>query len=90
MARNLHITGPAQKLRLPAKDQARVKNVLLAMQQDPFSGDTKRIKRQAAARAKVEARDLELINTAEPELNEEVEDILRYHDRALKKALALD
>ena len=78
MARNLHITGPAQKLRLPAKDRARVKNALLAMQQDPFSGDIKRIKRQAAVRAKVEARDLELINQAADELNTEVEDILRY------------
>ena len=41
MAWNLHITGPAQKeiQKLPAKDQARVKDALLAMQQDPFSGD---------------------------------------------------
>jgi hypothetical protein len=41
MAWNLHITGPAQKefRKLPAKDQARVKDALLAMQQDPFSGD---------------------------------------------------
>jgi metal-responsive CopG/Arc/MetJ family transcriptional regulator len=30
------------------------------------------------ARAKIEARDLELINKAADELNEEVEDILRY------------
>jgi mRNA-degrading endonuclease RelE of RelBE toxin-antitoxin system len=47
MAWNLHITGPAQKefLKLPPKDQARVKNALLAMQQDPFSGDIKRLKR---------------------------------------------
>jgi mRNA interferase RelE/StbE len=51
MAWNLHITGPAQKefLKLPPKDQARVKNALLAMQQDPFSGDIKRLKGQAAA-----------------------------------------
>ena len=92
MAWNLHITGPAQKefQKLPPRDQARVKNTLIAMPQDPFSDDIKRIKRQAAARAKVEARDLELINTTESELNEEVEDILRYQDRALKKALALD
>jgi hypothetical protein len=41
-------------------------------------------------RAKVEAGDLELINKAAPELNEEVEDILRYQDRALKRALALE
>ena len=31
-------------------------------------------------RAQVEARDLELINTAANELNAEVEDILRYQD----------
>jgi mRNA interferase RelE/StbE len=51
MAWNLHITGPAQKefLRLPAKDQARVKDALLAMQQDPFSGDIKRLKGQTSA-----------------------------------------
>jgi mRNA interferase RelE/StbE len=51
MAWNLQITGPAQKefQRLPAKDQARVKDALLAMQQDPFSGDIKRLKGQAAA-----------------------------------------
>ncbi|HWY56445.1 MAG TPA: ribbon-helix-helix protein, CopG family [Terriglobales bacterium] len=30
------------------------------------------------ARAKVEARDLELINKAADELNDEVEDVLRY------------
>jgi metal-responsive CopG/Arc/MetJ family transcriptional regulator len=30
------------------------------------------------ARARIEARDLELINQAADELNEEVEDILRY------------
>jgi mRNA interferase RelE/StbE len=51
MAWNLHITGPAQKefRRLPPKDQARVKDALLAMQQDPFSGDIKRLKGQATA-----------------------------------------
>jgi mRNA interferase RelE/StbE len=51
MAWTLHITGPAQKefQKLPAKDQARVKNALLAMQQDPFSGDLKRLKGQALA-----------------------------------------
>ena len=44
MAWTLHITGPAQKefQKLPAKDQARVKNALLAMQQDPFSGECPR------------------------------------------------
>ena len=51
MAWNLHITGPAQKefQKLPAKDRARVRDALLAMQQDPFSGDIKRLKGQAAA-----------------------------------------
>jgi len=55
MAWNLHITGPAQKefQKLPAKDQARVKDALLAMQQDPFSGDIKRLKGQAAWRRRV-------------------------------------
>ena len=46
------------------------------------------LRKRAPARA--EARDLELINKAAPELNEEVEDILRYQDRALKMALALE
>jgi regulator of sigma D len=49
----------------------------------------KRLKDQAVARAKVEARDLELIKQIGPELNEEVADILRYQDRALKRVLAL-
>jgi mRNA-degrading endonuclease RelE of RelBE toxin-antitoxin system len=51
MAWNLHITGPAQKefLKLPPRDQARVKSALLAMQQDPFSGDIKRLKGQSSA-----------------------------------------
>jgi mRNA interferase RelE/StbE len=51
MAWNLQITGPAQKefQKLPAKDQARVKHALLAMQQDPFSGDIKRLKGQPTA-----------------------------------------
>jgi mRNA interferase RelE/StbE len=51
MAWHVHITGPAQKefLKLPAKDRARVKDALLAMQQDPFSGDIKRLKGQTSA-----------------------------------------
>jgi len=51
MAWNLQITGPAQKefQKLPARDRARVKDALLAMQQDPFSGAIKRLKGQAAA-----------------------------------------
>jgi mRNA-degrading endonuclease RelE of RelBE toxin-antitoxin system len=45
---NLQLTGPAQKdfRRLPAKDQARVKAALLAMEQDPFHGDIKRLQAQ--------------------------------------------
>jgi mRNA interferase RelE/StbE len=51
MAWNLQITGPAQKefQKLPAKDQTRVKNTLLAMQQHPFGGDIKRLKGQTSA-----------------------------------------
>jgi mRNA interferase RelE/StbE len=51
MAWNLQVTGPAQKefRKLPAKDQARVKDALLAMQQDPFSGDIKRLKGRTSA-----------------------------------------
>lgn len=51
MAWNLHITGPAQKefLKLPPKDQARVKNALITMEEDPFSGDIKRLKGQTSA-----------------------------------------
>jgi mRNA interferase RelE/StbE len=51
MAWNLHITGPAQKefQKLPARDQARVRDALLAMQQDPFSGNIKRLQGQVAA-----------------------------------------
>jgi mRNA interferase RelE/StbE len=45
---NLQLTGPAQKdfRRLPAKDQARVKAALLAMEKDPFHGDIKRLRAQ--------------------------------------------
>jgi len=52
MAWNVQITGPAQKefQKLPASDQKRVKAALLAMQEDPFSGDVKRLKGQAPAR----------------------------------------
>jgi mRNA interferase RelE/StbE len=43
---NLQLTDPAQKdfRRLPQKDQARVKAALLAMEQEPFQGDIKRLK----------------------------------------------
>jgi mRNA interferase RelE/StbE len=51
MAWNLELTGPAQKdfLKLPPKDQARVRVALLAMQEDPFRGDVKRLKGKPAA-----------------------------------------
>jgi mRNA-degrading endonuclease RelE of RelBE toxin-antitoxin system len=47
----LHVTGPAQKSlrRLPAKDQARVKAALIAMQNDPFGGDIVRLHAQPTA-----------------------------------------
>jgi len=79
MAWNLHITGPAQKefRKLPAKDQARVKDAVPTMNQDSLSGDIKRLE-TAVERAQVDARDLELINQAAHDLNAEVEDILRY------------
>ena len=51
MTWNLQVTGPAQKdLRmLPAKDQARVRVALAAIQDDPFSGDITRLKAQPTA-----------------------------------------
>ena len=51
MAWNLELTGPAQKefQRLPRRDQARVKAAVLAMQEDPFRGDIKRLKGQSTA-----------------------------------------
>ena len=51
MAWNLQLAGPAQKdfRRLPSKDHARVKATLLAMQQDPFQGDIKRLQGQPTA-----------------------------------------
>jgi mRNA interferase RelE/StbE len=51
MAWNLELAGPAQKdfQRLPLRDQARVKAALLAMQEDPFRGDIKRLKGQSTA-----------------------------------------
>jgi mRNA-degrading endonuclease RelE of RelBE toxin-antitoxin system len=47
----LQVTKPAQKelQKLPAGDQARVKAALLAMRDDPFGGDVKRLKSQPAA-----------------------------------------
>jgi mRNA interferase RelE/StbE len=46
MTWNLILTGPAQKdfRKLPQSDQARVKTALIAMQDDPFQGDLKRLK----------------------------------------------
>jgi mRNA interferase RelE/StbE len=51
MAWKLEIAGPAQKefRKLPANDQRRVRAALLAMQEDPFAGDTKRLKGQPNA-----------------------------------------
>jgi len=51
MTWSIQVTGPAQKdlRRLPSKDQARVKTALLAMQDDPFSGDIARLKAQTTA-----------------------------------------
>ena len=44
----LQLTLPAQKdfQKLPGKDRARVKAVLIAMERDPFRGDIKRLKGQ--------------------------------------------
>jgi mRNA interferase RelE/StbE len=51
MAWNLQLSSPAQKdfKKLPPKEQERVKQALLAMQQDPFQGDIKRLKGQPTA-----------------------------------------
>lgn len=51
MAWNLQIAGPAQKefRKLPANDQRRVRAAFIAMQEDPFSGDIKRLKGQPTA-----------------------------------------
>jgi mRNA interferase RelE/StbE len=48
---NLVITAPAQKdfLKLPQRDQERVKAVLITMQDDPFQGDLKRLKGTSTA-----------------------------------------
>jgi hypothetical protein len=39
------------------------------------------VARHVEARAQIEARDLELINKAADELNEEIKDILRYQQK---------
>jgi mRNA interferase RelE/StbE len=51
MAWNLQLSGPAQKdfQKLPSNDQARVKAALIAMQNNPFRGDIKRLKGQPTA-----------------------------------------
>jgi len=51
MTWSLQVTGPAQRdlRRLPPRDHARVKATLVAMQEDPFSGDIARLKAQPAA-----------------------------------------
>jgi len=51
MTWNLQLAGPAQKefRKLPRKGQARVKAALVAMEQDPFQGDIKRLTGQPTA-----------------------------------------
>jgi len=51
MTWNVILTGPAQKdfQKLPQKEQARVKAVLLSMASDPFQGDLKRLKGKPSA-----------------------------------------
>ena len=51
MTWKVSITGPAQKdfQKLPQKDQARVEAALVAMQDDPFQGDLKRLKGTSTA-----------------------------------------
>jgi mRNA interferase RelE/StbE len=51
MTWSLQLAGPAQKdfLKLPRKDQPRVKAALIAMEQNPFQGDIKRLKGQSTA-----------------------------------------
>jgi mRNA interferase RelE/StbE len=51
MAWNLQITGPAQKefRKLPEREQRRVRSALIAMQDDPFTGDIQRLKGQPTA-----------------------------------------
>jgi mRNA-degrading endonuclease RelE of RelBE toxin-antitoxin system len=48
---NLLVTGPAQKQlrRIPEKDRERVKAALLAIEDEPFSGDLVRLQAQPAA-----------------------------------------
>ena len=51
MDSKLQIAGPAQKdfRKLPASDQGRVKAALLAMREDRFRGDIKRLRGQPIA-----------------------------------------
>jgi mRNA-degrading endonuclease RelE of RelBE toxin-antitoxin system len=48
---NVKITGPAQKgfQRLPHKDQACIKAVLITMETDPLHGDLKRLQGKPSA-----------------------------------------
>ena len=48
---NLLVAGPAQKQlrRIPEKDRERVKAALLAIEDEPFSGDLVRLRAQPAA-----------------------------------------
>jgi mRNA interferase RelE/StbE len=51
MTWNLQLSGPAQRdfQKLPRNDQERVKSALIAMENDPFQGDIKRLKGQPTA-----------------------------------------
>lgn len=51
MTWDVKITGPAQKdlRKLPAKDLSRIKVALLAIQENPFSGDIVRLKAQPSS-----------------------------------------
>ncbi len=51
MTWNVKISGPAQKdfQKLPRKDQARVKAVLIAIETNPFHGDLKRLQGKPSA-----------------------------------------
>ena len=51
MVWNLQLAGPAQKdfRKLPQKDKARIKAVLVGMTEDPFSGDIVRLKGEQTA-----------------------------------------
>ena len=51
MSWTLHVAERAQKqlAKVPAKNQRQLRNALLAMQQNPFSGDIVRLKSERSA-----------------------------------------